>query len=419
MGQTALNTGLNAAALRAMDDADPLAPIRERFLVPDGVVYMNGNSLGPLCRDVRERMHTAVSEEWGHELIRGWNSAGWYDLACRLGDKIGRLVGAQPGQVVVADSTSVNLFKAVAAALALRPERHKIVSEAGNFPTDLYMLDGLTRFSKNKHAVDVRAREEVVNGIDEDTAVVVLTHVHYVTGEIFPMAEISRRAHEFGALIVWDLSHSVGAVSTELDTDGADFAVGCGYKHLNGGPGAPAFIYAATRHHAAMRQPLSGWFGHANPFTFSDDFDPADGIRRMLCGTTPVLGASALEASVDVMLEIDASAAQAKGKQLSRVFQELVQEHCAGLGFELLSPHDPEGRGAHISYAHEQGYGIMQNLIANGVIGDFRAPDGMRFGFSPLFMRFTDLLVAAQQMRDIVESQSYLNPEFQKQNSVT
>jgi len=401
------------------DASDPLAAFRDRFLIPDGVIYMNGNSLGPLTRDAKARMDKVIGEEWGTELIRAWNSAGWYELPWRLGDKIGCLIGAASGQTVVCDNTSVNLFKAAAAAFALRPERKKIVTEAGNFPTDLYMLDGLRRFLGDECEVDIRPRAEVLDAIDADTAVVVLTHVHYVSSAIFPMADITAGTQEAGALMLWDLSHSTGAVPVRLDDAVADFAVGCGYKHLNGGPGAPAFIYAANRHHAEMRQPLSGWFGHANPFEFSDDYQPADNVRRLLSGTTGVLGASALEASVDLMLEADANAMTVKSRKLSSLFQELVASRCDGFGLELASPADAEERGAHISYRHEHSYAIMQNLIDRGVIGDFRAPDYMRFGFSPLFMRYSELDTAADHLRDILESRSYQSSKYQAANTVT
>ena len=402
-----------------LDANDPLAAFRERFLIPEGIIYMNGNSLGPLTRDAKERMDDVVSNEWGNELIRGWNSAGWYELPWRLGDKIGRLVGAASGETVVCDSTSVNLFKAVAAAFAMRPGRNKIVTEAGNFPTDLYILDGLRRFVGEDCIVDIRAREDVADAIDSDTAVVVLTHVHYVSGALFPMAAITAKAHDVGALTVWDLSHSVGAVQPRLNDADADFAVGCGYKHLNGGPGAPAFIFAAKRHHAAMRQPLSGWFGHARPFEFSDDYQPADSVRRLLSGTTGVLGASALEAGVDLMLEADPGAMQEKREKLSSLFRQLIAEKCARHGLELASPDKAADRGAHISYRHEQGYAVMQNLIELGVIGDFRAPDYMRFGFSPLFMRYGDVERAVNVLSTILNSKSYENLEYQNRNAVT
>ena len=405
--------------LQQRDKEDALARFRERFRLPDGLVYMNGNSLGPLTHDASDRMAAAVSEEWGAELIRGWNSAGWYELPFRLGNKIGRLVGAAPGETVVSDSTSVNLFKATAAACSLRPGRTKIVSEAGNFPTDLYVLDGLRRFSNDRLTIDVRPRGEVLDAIDGDTATVVLTHVHYVTSEVFPMAEVTAAAHAAGALTVWDLSHSAGAIPTDLNGANADFAVGCGYKHLNGGPGAPAFIYAAERHHADMQQPLSGWFGHARPFEFSDEFVPAEGIRRLLCGTTGVLGGTALEAGVDLMLEADRAALQQKSQGLSSLFVELVGEFAAEFGLELRSPTQASERGAHVSYGHESGYSIMQNLIARNVIGDFRAPDNMRFGFSPLFMRYTDCYDAAAILHDILASRTWDEPQYKQKNAVT
>jgi len=402
-----------------LDANDPLAAFRERFLIPPGIVYMNGNSLGPLSRDAKQKMDDVVSNEWGNELVRGWNSAGWYELPWRLGDKIGRLIGAASGETVVCDSTSVNLFKAVAAAFAMRPGRNKIVTEAGNFPTDLYILDGLRRFIGEDCVVDIRPRAEVADAICSDTAVVVLTHVHYVSGAIFPMADITARAHDAGALTVWDLSHSVGAVQPRLNDGNADFAVGCGYKHLNGGPGAPAFTFAAKRHHSEMRQPISGWFGHARPFEFSDDYQPADSVRRLLSGTTGVLGASALEAGVDLMLEADPEAMREKRETLSSLFQQLITEKCAGHGLKLASPDKAADRGAHMSYRHEQGYAVMQNLIDRGVIGDFRAPDYMRFGFSPLFLRYEDVESAANILSEILSSQSHGDSEYQNRNAVT
>ena len=406
-------------SLEKRDTEDTLAKFRRRFRLPEGLIYMNGNSLGPLTQDASDRMAAAINEEWGSQLIRGWNSAGWYDIPERLGDKIGKLVGASPGESVVSDSTSVNLFKATAAACSLRPGRTKIVTEAGNFPTDLYVLDGLCRFSQGRLTVDVRPRTEVVDAIDRDTAALVLTHVHYVTSEVFPMAEITAAAHAAGALTVWDLSHSVGAIPVDLNAANADFAVGCGYKHLNGGPGAPAFIYAAARHHADMQQPLSGWFGHANPFEVRDNFVPAAGIRRLLCGTTGVLGGTALEAGVDLMLEADAEALRQKSHALSTLFVDLVGEFATEFGRVLRSPPEAADRGAHVSYAHESGYSIMQNLIARGVIGDFRAPDNMRFGFSPLFMRYTDCFDAAAILHDILASRSWEEPRYRQKNAVT
>ncbi len=380
---------------------------------------MNGNSLGPLSRDVRDRVNAVVASEWGEQLIRGWNSAGWYELPGRLGDKIGQLIGAKPGETTVCDSTSVNLYKAVSAAADLRPDRSKILSEPRNFPSDLYILDGYTKNSALDHRIELAERQNLVDAIDDATAVVVLTHVHYVSGAVFPMAEITRRTHDVGALIVWDLSHSVGAVPLDLNQAKVDFAVGCGYKHLNGGPGAPAFIFAAERHHAAMQQPLSGWFGHANPFAFTDDYVAAEGIRRMLTGTPGVIGASALEAAVDLFLEVDLQEYFQKSQQLSEVFQQQVDQECGGFGLELASPPSVLERGAHISYTHEHGYAIMQNLIARGVIGDFRAPHYLRFGISPMFLSVEDIAKGVEVFREILTTRSFLLPEYQTRQAVT
>jgi len=410
---------LTRCDLQDLDRKDPLASFKNKFLLPDGILYMNGNSLGPLSRRAKERMSDAVEHEWGTQLIRGWNTAGWYDMPTRLGNKLSQLIGAADGEVVVCDSTSVNLFKAVSAALSINPSRNKIISEVGNFPTDLYILDGIKQFSNNNPTIRIKPRNNIIEAIDTETAVVVLTHVHYVSGEIFPMDLITRKAHEMGALIVWDLSHSVGAVRTDLNSAKADFAVGCGYKHLNGGPGAPAFLYAAKRHHQTMQQPLSGWFSHKKPFEFNDDYMPADGISKMLTGTTGVLGASALEASLDIMLEARTTDRLAKVLNLTTIFQNLITKQCSGLGLTLASPENPADRGAHISYRHSNAYAIMQNLIKRGVIGDFRSPDYMRFGFSPLFMSFEDLLDAVEILREILTTKSYLSPEFQVLNAVT
>jgi len=328
-------------------------------------------------------------------------------------------IGAKPGETTVCDSTSVNLFKAVSAAAGLRPDRRKILSEPRNFPSDLYILDGYAKNSAAKHIVEAVERQAIADALDEETAVVVLTHVHYVSGEVFAMAEITKRAHEAGALIVWDLSHSVGAVPLDLNQAKVDFAVGCGYKHLNGGPGAPGFIFAAERHHAAMQQPLSGWFGHAKPFEFSDDYVAADGIRRLLTGTTGVIGASALEAAVDLFLEVEQQEYFSKSRELSEAFRHKVDQDCSGFGLELVSPKNVLERGAHISYSHEHGYAIMQNLIARGVIGDFRAPHFLRFGVSPMFMSAEDIAKGVGGLREILSTQSYLAPEYQTRNAVT
>lgn len=402
-----------------LDRASPFAQSRARFVLPEGCIYMNGNSLGPLSDAARKRMAGAVDSEWGKGLIRSWNTAGWYDLPVRLGDKIARLVGAGEGEVVVTDSTSVNLFKVAAAAAALRPGRTKIISEKGNFPTDLYVLDGVSRFMGGGRRLVTYDRAEVIDAIDEDTAVVVLTHVHYVTAEMFDMAAVTKRAHDVGALIVWDLSHSVGAVEVQLNAANADFAVGCGYKYLNGGPGAPAFVFVANRHLADVRQPLSGWFGHAQPFAFVDDYTPAANIRRMMTGTPPVLSASALEAAVDLFAGVDMKALRAQSVRMSELFITLCEQRCAGFGLQLASPRDAVLRGSHVSLAHPDGYAIMQALIARGVIGDFRAPHFIRFGFTPLYLTCAEVWDAVETLQDIMATKAYAQPEFTKRLAVT
>lgn len=408
-------TGLARADALALDAADELAAVRERFVLPEGEIYLDGNSLGALPRATAERLRAVVEAEWGRDLIRSWNAAGWIDLPQRVGDKIGRLVGAAEGQVVVADSTSVNLFKALSAALRLRPDRRVIVTERGNFPTDLYVAQGVIEQLGGRHALRMVEREEVAGAIGADTAVVMLTHVDYRTGAVHDMAGVTAEAHGHGALTLWDLAHSAGAMPVELDGCGADLAVGCGYKYLNGGPGAPAFIYVAARHQEAFHQPLTGWMGHAEPFAFGTGYRPADGIRRALCGTPPVLGLAALEAGVDELLTVDLHAVRRKSLAMTALFRRLV----ADLGLEPLGPRDPAACGSQVSLRHPQGYAIVQALIARGIVGDFRAPDILRFGFAPLYLRFADVWDAAAALRDVLETGAWDRPEFHRRHAVT
>lgn len=407
--------------LAALDAGDPLAPFRARFELPLGVVYLDGNSLGALPVVTAARLQRAVSEEWGRDLIRSWNTADWIGLPSRVGDKIGRLIGAAPGETVVADSTSVNLFKVLAAALGLRPGRHRIVSQRDNFPTDLYMAQGLAAFLGQGHELvllpddpDAAAIEAALDG---DTAVLMLTHVNYRTGRIHDMMRLSAAAHRAGALALWDLAHSAGALPVELNRAGADFAVGCGYKYLNGGPGAPAFLWVAQRHQTAFAQPLSGWMGHAAPFAFDATYRPAEGIARYLCGTPPVLGATALECGVDLMLEAEMSSVREKSIALTSLFIERVEARCPGL--ELVSPRDAAKRGSQVSFRHPHGYALMQALISRGVIGDFRAPDIVRFGFAPLYVSYRDLAVAVDVMAELLATGGWDRPEFHARAAVT
>ena len=402
----------------ALDRADPLAPFRDRFVLPPGVVYLDGNSLGALPRDTPGRVARAVQDEWGHGLIRSWNDAGWIDLAGRVADGIAGLVGAPPGSVVVGDSTSVNLFKVLGAALAMRPDRHVILSERSNFPTDLYVAQGLAAFTGRGHVVRTVEPDEVSGAVDGDTAVVMLTHVNYRTGAMHDMAALTAASHARGALTMWDLAHSAGAVPLDLTAAGADLAVGCGYKFLNGGPGAPAFLFAAPRHHPALRFPISGWLGHAAPFAFEHDYRPAPGLAHAVVGTPPVLSLVALEVGVSLAAEADMDAVRFKSLRQVDLLAELMEEAAPGV-FRRVTPTDPARRGSQLCLSHPDAYAIMQALIARGVIGDFRAPDILRFGITPLTLRYADLWDAATVLGEIMRSGVWRNPAFAVRRPVT
>jgi kynureninase len=402
----------------ALDAADPLAFARERFALPDGVIYLDGNSLGPLPKATTERLRRTVEQEWGQGLIRSWNEADWINAPLRLGAKIARLIGARPHEVLVADSTSVNLYKLASAAAALRPERSVILTEPGNFPTELYILQGIAEQLGHKLRVRTVARDALKDALDAEVAVLVLTHVHYKSGEVHDMAALTARAHEVGALTVWDLSHSTGALPVELNAAGADFAVGCGYKYLNGGPGAPAFLYVAERWAEAARSPLSGWMGHAAPFEFVDDYRPASGVARMLCGTPSILAMAALEAGLATFDEVDMAQVRAKSAALSELFIALVEARLPGV-FELASPREPALRGSQVSLAHPHGYAIMSALIETGVIGDFRAPDILRFGFTPLYTRHVDVFDAVERLDAVMADRRFEHPRYAERAAVT
>jgi kynureninase len=405
--------------LAKLDAADELAHARDLFVLPDGVIYLDGNSLGALPRATPERLREAAVAQWGCDLIKSWNAHGWIDLPRRVGDKIARLIGAGPGEVVAADSTSVNLFKALAAALRLNPGRKVILSEHDNFPTDLYIAQGLSKLLGQHHELRLIDAQEIPKAISDDTAVVMLTHVNYRTGAMHDMAEVTRLAHAKGALMLWDLAHSAGAVPVDLNGCGADFAVGCGYKYLNGGPGAPAFIWVAPAHQEKFEQPLSGWLGHAAPFAFESGYRPAAGIARYICGTPPVLSMVALEAGVDLMLGMDMGAIRRKSVALTDSFIRLVEQECGRLGVTLASPREAARRGSQVCFRHEEAYPIMQALIARGVIGDFRAPDILRFGFAPLYVRFVDVWDAVAALKEILIAGSWNRPEFRVRAAVT
>jgi kynureninase len=398
----------------ALDRADALAPFRELFVLPGGVIYLDGNSLGPVPKAAKARVLEVLEREWGQSLIRSWTEHGWIDLQYLVGEKIGRLIGAAPGTTVVADSTSVNLFKLLAAALDRRPGRPVILTEEGNFPTDLYIAQGLTALLRRGHAL--RAVRDVAAALDESVAVLMLTHVNYRSGAMHDMAALTRAAHEAGALVLWDLSHSVGAVPLELAADGVDLAVGCGYKYLNGGPGAPAFLYAAKHLQDDLRLPLTGWLGHAAPFAFEGSYRPADGIARAVVGTPPILSLAALEVGIDIALQAPIAAVRAKSLRLAELFIGLMRQEAE---FMLLTPREGAARGSQVAFAHPHGYAIMQALIERGVIGDFRAPDVLRFGLAPLYVRFVDVWDAAETLRDVMRDGAWQEARYRQWRSVT
>jgi len=428
-----MTTPLTRADCAALDAADPLAPLRHQFALPEGVIYLDGNSLGVLPKATPARVAEVVQQEWGVGLIRSWNTAGWIDLPARIGDKIARLVGAGPGELVAADSTSINLFKVLSAAIAIaredHPGRRVILSERSNFPTDLYIAQSLAR----QHGMELvlAASDEIAASITNDVAVLMITQVNYRTGLLHDMVALTAKAHAVGALAVWDLAHSAGAVPVDLTGADADFAVGCGYKYLNGGPGSPAFVWANPRHASRFWQPLSGWMGHAAPFRFDTDYRPAEGISRYLCGTPSAVAMSALECGVDTLLAAESlggmPALRAKSLALSGLFLAQVQARCAAHGLPSVSPAEAWRRGSQVSLACPgSGYAVMQALIARGVIGDFRAGDGspqepdlLRFGFTPLYTQFVDVFDAVTALSAVMDSGEWQEARFNQKAAVT
>ena len=403
----------------ALDAADPLAGFRDAFALPAGVTYLDGNSLGPPPVAVHERLAQVSRAEWGQGLVRSWDEAAWIEAPLRLRDKIARLLGAAPGEVPVAAATSVNLFKLAAGALSLQPGRTTILSETGNFPTDLYALQGLAALLGGRTRLKTVAAADLIAAIDEDTAVVVLTHVHYKSARRWDMAAVTTAAHAKGALMLWDLCHSVGAIAVDLNGARADLAVGCTYKYLNGGPGAPAFLFVASRHQQAITSPLTGWMGHAEPFAFEDGYRPAADIRAQVTGTPPILSLSAIEAGIDLQLRAEPRRVEAKGLALAQLFIEGVEAGAADPQLALASPRDPAARGLHVAFSHPAAYPLVQALIARGVIGDFRAPDIARFGFSPLFLSYAQVWRAAQLMAQVLAERGWDRPEFRIRAAVT
>ncbi|CRD86529.1 kynureninase [Bordetella pertussis] len=406
------------------DRRDPLAAFKDEFELPAGLIYLDGNSLGALPRGAAARAAQVIGQEWGQGLIRSWNTAGWFELPARLGNKLAGLIGAGQDEVVMTDSTSLNIFKALAAALRLAqraaPQRKVIVSERDNFPTDLYMIQGIIDLLRQGYELRlVDAGLSLEQALDDDVAVVLLSHVNYRTGAMHDMAAVSRRAHARGALIIWDLAHAAGAVPVALDADGADFAVGCTYKYLNGGPGSPAFIWVAPRHRDDFWQPLSGWWGHRQPFEMADTYVPAQGIRRYLCGTQPIVSLATAECGLDIALRADIAQVRAKSLALGDRFIALVESRCADHPLTLATPREHARRGSHVSFLHPQGYAVMQALIARGVIGDYREPELLRFGLTPLYLSHADIWDAVEILREVLDTRAWDRPQYRERAAVT
>ncbi|WPR64972.1 kynureninase [Glutamicibacter protophormiae] len=417
--------------LAQLDAQDPLHRFKGRFALPESVIYLDGNSLGALPHGAAERAAQVVTAEWGQGLIRSWNEAGWFELPLVLGDKLGQLLGANPRETAITDTTSLNLFKALASALRTQksdaPHRRVIITERDNFPTDIYIAEGLadlvnslsqeTGVPYEVKLIDDEASLRAALG--EDTAVLALSHVNYRTGSMWDMKEITAAAHQAGALVVWDLAHAAGAVPVDLNGADADYAVGCTYKYLNGGPGSPAFIWVNARHHDRFWQPLSGWWSHNAPFQMAEHYTPANDVRRFMCGTQPVTSLAMIEVGLDIALEADMDAVRAASLELADLFIELVETRCADHGLELVTPREHAQRGSHVSFRHEHGYEIMAALIARGVIGDYREPEVLRFGITPLYLSRTDIWDAVEILREILHTGDWQREEYAVRNAVT
>ncbi len=390
---------------------------RARFHIPEGMIYLDGNSLGPLQPHVAERVAGMMAREWGEMVITGWNRAGWMAQPARVGDRIGRLIGAPAGSVAVGDTLSIKVWQALAAALALRPDRRVILSDTGNFPTDLYMADGLVKLLGDGHSLRTVAPEAVEDALDDQVAVLMLTEVDYRTGRLHDMAHLTAKAHAVGALTVWDLAHSAGAIPVDVTAAGADFAVGCTYKYLNAGPGGPAFIHVVPRHAEAALPALSGWLGHAAPFAFEPAYRPASGVERMRVGTPPVIQMAALEAALEIWDDVSIHDIRARAIEMMEVFIAGVEAACPDL--TLASPRDPARRGSQVSFRHPDGYAIIQALIARGVVGDFRAPDILRFGFTPLYLGMAEVERAVEVLTDIMATRAWDSDAFRTRAAVT
>ena len=403
----------------ALDRTDPLAGKRAAFSIPQGLIYLDGNSLGVLPRNVPERVRDVVERQWGRTLIRSWNEHGWFQLAAKVGERIAKLIGAPPGSVIAGDTISVNLFKLLGAAVPMNQGARVILSDSGNFPSDLYVAQGFRDLMDDGYELKIVAPEEVMDAINMDVAITMLTEVDYKTARRHDMKAVTEKAHSVGALTIWDLAHSAGAIPVDIVDVGADFALGCTYKYLNGGPGAPAFLYVRPELQDKVAPPLAGWWGHADPFAFDLTYTPASGIIRNQCGTQPIISLAALDAALDVWDDADMSMVRDKSKALCQLFIDLVEERCSAHGLELAGPRDMEERGSHVSFSCPEGYAVMQALIASNVVGDFRAPDVIRFGFTPLYTSYADVWDAVDVLTRILDTREWDKPEFTARKAVT
>ncbi|MGB7104368.1 MAG: kynureninase [Acidimicrobiales bacterium] len=401
-----------------LDVEDSLAPLRNEFFLNWSEIYLDGNSLGPLSRAVSSRVNDALEDEWARLLVRGWNDAGWMGMPTRLGDRIAPLIGARPGEVVVADTLTIALAKLIGGALALRPDRHVIVTDIANFHSDLYIADAVAAHVNRPVTVKAVERGALAKELNDDVALVMLTHVDFRSGEMLDLTGITQQVHDAGALMLWDFAHSVGAVPLDVEGAGVDFAAGCGYKYLNGGPGAPAFMYVRTSWQGVIENPLPGWLGHARPFDFELGFDPAKGVQSFVTSSPSIIALAALDGALDVFDQASMAAIRAKSLQLTDLFMELVEDRLPGT-FEIVTPRVHEKRGSQVALRHLESYGIVQALIDRGVIGDFRAPDIGRFGFTPLYLRFVDVYDAVEILVEVMASESYRDAKFAARNPVT
>ncbi len=401
-------------------EGDPLSNLRESFSIPEGLVYLNGNSLGPLQNKVKQRLKEVIDLEWGEDLITSWNKHGWMDLPEKVGEKIAPIIGASKGQVVCCDSISINLFKLLASAMQLRPSRTKILSQLDNFPTDLYVATGLELIlGKSRCTLELRSPKDLVAAMNEEVAVLMLSHVNFRDGSVHDVADLTRIAHEKDILVLWDLAHSAGVLSITLDEWDVDFAVGCGYKYLNGGPGAPSFLYVNRRLHDQFLQPLVGWMGHEKPFQFEQEFVPARGIRQFVAGTPHILSLMALDSALEIFQDLDIGSLQEKASILSEQFLKLVLAEPDLDEFKLVSPTHPSKRGAQLSFSHPYAYPISRAWMEEGVIADFRAPNILRVGFSPMILSNRDIGLAVKKLIEVVQSRSFMEEKFQEKQNVT